>query len=239
MKKKKTKKPSIIQALEDLQNSGGDVDAVKKLIGQLEKNEDLCETVEKMFRNRLYPDKSLKWLKLQGDVEFSRFLSPNAITILIAMCQNMRHGNLLQISQRKIIEITSVNSPKAVVKALGELISCGAIAIRIEGTTHRAPVYMINPAIATVGTEIDKLGFIFWQYADKSDTAGEEYQNPKDKWNALTKFRTYSKGYDGQEEGARTVFFNKINEPNLKKNTKKKPIEMKNNCKQEDASATA
>ena len=155
------------------------------------------------------------------------------------MCQNMRHGNLLQISQRKIIEITSVNSPKAVVKALGELISCGAIAIRIEGTTHRAPVYMINPAIATVGTEIDKLGFIFWQYADKSDTAGEEYQNPKDKWNALTKFRTYSKGYDGQEEGARTVFFNKINEPNLKKNKKKKPIEMKDNCKQEDASATA
>lgn len=238
MKKKNTKKTSIMQALEDLKSSGGNVEAVNVLIRQLEENEDLRVTVEKRFKGHLYPNKSLTWVKLQGDVEFSRFLSSNALNILIAMCQNMRHGNLLQISQRKIMKITSINSPKAVVKALEELISIGAIAIRIEGTTHRPTVYMINPAIATVGTEIDKLDFIFWQFADKSDTEGEEYRNPRDKWKALTETRTYSKGYDGQEEGARTVFFNKINEPNLKK-SKKKLVEMKDDCKQEKASVTA
>lgn len=220
MKKNKTKKTSIMQALEDLKSSGGDVEAVNKLIGQLEENKELQEIVEKIFRNRLYPDKSLTWLKLRGDVEFSRFLSPNAVTVLIAMCQNMRHGNLLQISQRKIMEITSISSPKAVVKALEELISYGAIAVRLKGTSHRPPVYMINPVIATVGTENKKLEFVFWEYSDRSDKVAAGYKNPRDKWKTLTKFRTYSKGYDKLEEGTGTVYFNKINEPNIRKDAK-------------------
>lgn len=220
MKKNKQKKTSIMQALEDLKSSGGDIEAVNKLIYQLEENKELQEVVEKIFRNRLYPEKSLTWLKLRGDVEFSRFLSPNAVTILIAMCQNMRQGNLLQISQRKIMAITSISSPKAVVKALDELISVGAIAVRLKGTSHRSPVYMVNPEIATVGTENKKLEFVFWKYSDKSDKVLEGYENPRDKWKTLTKFRTYSKGYDKQEDGTGTVYFNKINEPNIRKNVK-------------------
>lgn len=220
MKKNKQKKTSIMQALEDLKSSGGDIEAVNKLIHQLEENKELQEVVEKIFRNRLYPEKSLTWLKLRGDVEFSRFLSPNAVTILIAMCQNMRHGNLLQISQRKIMAITSISSPKAVVKALDELISVGAIAVRLKGTSHRPPVYMVNPEIATIGTENKKLEFVFGEYSDKSDKVPEGYENPRDKWKTLTKFRTYSKGYDKQGDGTGTVYFNKINEPNIRKNVK-------------------
>lgn len=227
MKKNKenAKKTSIMQAMEDLKRSGGNKDAVNILIQQMTEDEELQEIVEKRFRERLYPDKSLKWSKLQCEVEFSRFLSPNAVTILMMMCQNMRHGNLLQISQRKIAEICSVTSPKAVVKALNELIECGCIAVRIEGNTRRAPIYMVNPEISTIGTPIKKLGFIFWQYADKSETEGEGYKSPKDKWKNLTENRTYSKGYDKQEEGTRTVYFNKINEPNLKKKKKVKTSE--------------
>lgn len=40
MKKKNTKKTSIMQALEDLKSSGGNVEAVNVLIRQLEENED-------------------------------------------------------------------------------------------------------------------------------------------------------------------------------------------------------
>lgn len=214
-----------MQLLEDLKRSGGNKDAVTKLIQQLKEDRELEEIVEKRFRERLYPDKSLTWSKLQCEIEFSRFLSPNAVTILTMMCQNMRHGNLLQISQRKIAEICSVTSPKAVVKALNELIECGCIAVRIEGNTRRASIYMVNPEISTIGKPIRKLGFIFWKYADKSETEGEGYKNPKDKWKELTATRTYSKGYDKQEEGTRIVYFNKINEPNLKKNKKVKTPE--------------
>lgn len=216
------KKTSIMQALEDLKRSGGNKEAVNILIQQLKEDGELEKIVEKRFRERLYPDKSLTWSKLQCDIEFTRFLSPNAVTILTMMCQNMRHGNLLQISQRKISEITSVTSPKAVVKALNELIACGCIAVRIEGNTRRAPVYMVNPEIATIGTENKKLGFVFWHFADKSETEGEGYRNPKDEWKKLTAARTYSQGNDKQEEGTRIVFFNKINEPNLKKQKKVK-----------------
>lgn len=219
------KKTSIMQALEDLKRSGGNKEAVNILIQQLKEDGELQEIVEKRFRERLYPDKSLTWSKLQCEIEFSRFLSPNAVTILMAMCQNMRHGNLLQISQRKIAEITSVTSPKAVVKALNELIECGCIAVRVEGNTRRPTIYMVNPAISSIGSPIKKLGFIFWQYADKSETEGEGYKSPKDKWEKLTENRTYSKGYDKQEEGARIVYFNKINEPNLKKKKKAKTPE--------------
>ena len=225
MKTKKAKKTSIMQALEDLKRSGGNKDAVTILIQQLKEDRELEEIVEKRFRERLYPDKSLTWSKLQCEIEFSRFLSPNAVTILTMMCQNMRHGNLLQISQRKIAEICSVTSPKAVVKALNELIECGCIAVRIEGNTRRAPIYMVNPEISTIGSPIKKHEFIFWQYANKSETEGEGYKNPKDKWKELTATRTYSLGYDKQEEGTRIVRFNKINEPNLKKKKKVKTPE--------------
>ena len=117
-KKVNAKKTSIMQAMEDLKRSGGNKDAVNILIQQLKEDRELEEIVEKRFRERLYPDKSLTWSKLQCEIEFSRFLSPNAVTILTMMCQNMRHGNLLQISQRKIAEISSDTSPKEVLKEL-------------------------------------------------------------------------------------------------------------------------
>lgn len=209
---------SIRQALLDLKSAGGDADAIAILINQIDNNKQLLEDAEALFNSHQHPEHSLKWCKLQGDIEFSRFLSANAIIILVAMCQNMNHWNLIQISQRTIMEITALKSLKSVGPALQELIDTGCITIQIDGTTRRATVYMVNPEIAVVGSKIPNFKDTFWRVADNRPVPDDEdYVTPHSRWNSLTAERTYSKGRDFLEVGSKKFSFSKIGEPRLKK----------------------
>lgn len=214
---------SIMQALLDLKSSGGDACAIAILTQQLENDNRVLEDAEKLFKKHQHPEHTLKWCKLYGNVEFSRFLSVNALSILVAMCQNMNHWNLLQINYRTIIEITPLNSLKSVKPALQELMEKGCIAVQIEGTTKSPAVYKVNPEIAIVGDPIPHHKDMFWSLVqENSGSDDKESSAPYKRWDALTSKRTYAKGNDYREIGSKKYRFNKINEPRLAKHELKK-----------------
>lgn len=241
MKNPNEEHSSIKQALLDLKASGGDANAIDILIRQIGVQKNILADADELFRKRMYPNSVLKWLKLHSDIEFTRFLSPNALMILIVMCQNMLHGNLLQINYRELMEITNIKSIKYIKPALDELIHTGCIMVRIPGTTRRSAVYMINPEIATIGKDSPGLTYIFWkQVRQYNIEKGIDKENEEEieknfeidllkkpesstltNWEKLTKERTYSKGTDHLEEDSHKVFFGKINEPKIKRKSKK------------------
>lgn len=215
---------SVIQALLDIRDSGAyPALDINHIISSLRADQDAFKQAEKLFHSHLYPDHKLTFCKLECEVEVARFLSTNALVILIAMCQNMRHKNLIQLRHRDILTITSIKSLRSVGPALKELSDCGCIATKIQGTTRRATVYMVNPLIATVGSPAPYLVKQFWKltgtkYIDKT----VKYSIIHRTWNHLTAERTYSKGYSSLETESddKPVYFSRINEPKIK--TKKK-----------------
>lgn len=248
MKNKPNEENSTIkQALLDLKASGGDAESIDLLISQIEQNHNLRENADKLFQSHQYPEHSLNWFKLQGDIEFPRFLSPNALTILIALCQNMQTDNLLQISHRDLINITHLSSLKAVQPAMRELVQNGCITEIIEASGRRSAVYMVNPEIATVGKKKPHLTYLFWKKVRDSlfkhdipddDDGLEEEKNidwkdyPKstirDKWMSLTKERTYSKGTEYWKEGSHGIRYNKIKKLEPKEETEAEAFLEKN-----------
>lgn len=185
---------SVIQALLDIKAAGGDIPMADTLIELLRKNDGaLLDKAEEIFNEHQYPQHVLKFCKLTKEIEFARFLSPKALSLLTAMCQNMWHGNLIQLTQRDILTITSISSLSSVKPALKELLDCGCIAVALEGTTRRPVVYMVNPCICTVGKDIPFLKEIFWGYTGTNyENKPVEYSAPHKKWNKLTDIRTYS-----------------------------------------------
>lgn len=255
MNKPNKENSAIKQALLDLKKAGGTAECIDILIRQIEQDNDLLKNADELFKSHRYPDSSLDWFKLHSDIEFARFLSTNALMVLIAMCQNMNHGNLLQVSYRDLAAITHITSLKAIRPALQELENCGCVTVRINGTTRRSTVYMINPEIATVGTETKGLTYIFWKIVrenciaagkDREDDTdyGEPQKNKeinwneypessiRDTWESLTKERTYSKGLDRLEVESQKIYFGKINEPKIKKKTKAKSLPKNTDNKQ-------
>lgn len=241
---------TVKQVLLDLKASGGDAEAIDLLISQIEQDHTLRGNADKLFQSHQYPEHSLNWFKLQGDIEFPRFLSPNAMTILIAMCQNMQTDNLLQVSRRDLIDITHLTSLKAVQPALKELVQNGCITEVIEASGRRSAVYMVNPEIATVGKKKPHLTYLFWkkvrnsllQHEDADDE--EELENGKnidwndypkspirDRWVSLTKDRTYSKGTEYWNEGSHGIRYNKIKK--LDANEKAETAEFSGNAHKE------
>lgn len=205
---------SIMQALLDLKSSGGDSSAIDILTLQIENNNKILDDADTLFQKHRYPEYKLTWCRLQSSVEFSRFLSVNALAILIAMCQNMNTWNNIQISYRDIIHITTLNSLKSIKPALKELIDKGCIAVHDKGTTKRPTVYMVNPEISTVGNKHPNLQDIFWKLVESNAVSdGGEKSNPHELWDALTSKRTYAKGNDSLiSHSDKKITFGKINE---------------------------
>lgn len=228
-KKLNKENSSIKQALLDLKTSGGDINAIDFLLQEIEQNELLREDADKLFQSHQYPEHSLNWCKLQGDIEFTRFLSPNAVVVLITMCQNMPTTNLIQVSCRDLIEITHISSPKAIQSAITELLDNGCITKMMKASGCRSAVYMVNPDIATVGKKIPSLKKLFWSKV-KDCSADEDSQKkangkktkkkkdgkdsdscPLTKWLSLTDQRTYHKGAEYWKDDSGNIRFSKIN----------------------------
>lgn len=217
---------SVIQVLLDIRDAGAyPALDINHIIRSLRADQDAFKQADKLFRSHLYPDHKLTFCKLECEVEIARFLSTNALAILTAMCQNMRHTNLIQLKHRDILTITSIKSLRSVGPALKELADCGCIATKIQGTTRRATVYMVNPLVATVGSPAPYLVEQFWkltgtEYIDKKVVFSTVHRT----WNHLTAERTYTKGYSSldTESDDKPVYFSRINEPKIK-SKKKKP----------------
>lgn len=229
----------IIQALLDIKKAGGEASLVDALIEMLRENESLLIEAEELFKGHQYPQHSLAFCKLSNEFEFARFLSPKALVLLIAMCQNMWHGNLIQLSQRDILKITSISSLSSIKPALKELIDCGCITIAIEGTTRKPTVYMVNPCIATIGREISYLKDIFWEYTGSNyRTKPVIYSAPHEKWNELTSKRTYSKSRVSFQPDSTSskLSYNCISEPKVKMKKRKAATSADNEGIDEDLS---
>lgn len=188
----------------------------------------ILQDADNLFKSHQYPKHVLDWCKVKNDVEFSRFLSPKATALLTAMYQNMWVRNLIQLSHRDIIRIAKIGSLSSVRTALDELIENGCIAVKLKGTTRRPDIYMVNPLIATVGSEILHLEEDFWEltgtkyYYDKeSDKIRAKYSKPHKKWKELTANRTYSKGRNSLEVKNCWLTFYKINEAPIKAGKRK------------------
>ena len=238
---------SVKQALLDLKAAGGNAEAISTLLGQISQDRGLLQDADELFKSHQYPEHSLDWFRLQGNIEFPRFLSPNAVTVLIAICQNMQTDNLLQVSYRDLIDITHITSLKAVQPAMRELVQNGCIVEVMKAVGRKPAVYMVNPEIATVGKKKPHLTYQFWKKVreslleyetpDPGDDAGtgknkttdwNEYPKSsiRDKWITLTKERTYSKGTEKWKEDARFLSYNKIKMLDAKKKpTAKEPTE--------------
>lgn len=221
---------SVKQALLDLKSSGGDANAIDILLDEIERNETLREEADKLFQSHQYPEHSLNWCKLQGDVEFTRFLSPNAVVILITMCQNMHTNNLIQISCRNLLEITHISSPKAIQSAIMELLRKGCITEMVESSGRRPAIYMVNPDIATVGKKKPFLKSLFWDKVYEFCPTDEDPKNNTDakktiringseypessiliEWLILTKQRSYHKGAEYWKDDSGSIRFGKVN----------------------------
>lgn len=216
---------SIIQALLDISKAGAyPANEINAMICLLRADSSSLQEAEKLFHSHLYPDHKITFCKLECEVEFARFLSANAIAVLTAMCQNMRHSNLIQLNRKDIVKISALKSEKPVTPAMQELLNSGCIAIKIPGTTRRGPVYMVNPGIATVGTKTHYLQKSFWELTGSIyHTKQVECSEPHKQWNKLTANRTYSKGYSSleTEDSEKPIYFSKINEPKIKAVKKK------------------
>lgn len=254
MKKKPNEENSSVkQALLDLKDAGGNAETIDLLLSQVEQDKDLLGRADKLFKGHHYPEHSLDWFKLQGNIEFPRFLSPNAVTVLIAMCQNMNTNNLLQVSRRDLIDITHITSLKAIQPAMGELVQSGCITEITRASGRRPSVFMINPEIASLGKKNPHLTYFFWKKVretflghetpdvndetgnDKATNWNEYPKSPiRDKWISLTEERTYSKGTETWKDGSHFSCYNKI-----KKLESKKASEIKKSLKCNDSKGTS
>lgn len=219
---------SVIQALLDIKASGAPAPLVNDLLDILRNDAVILQDADNLFKSHQYPKHVLDWCKVKNDVEFSRFLSPKATALLTAMYQNMWVRNLIQLSHRDIIRIAKIGSLSSVRTALDELIENGCIAVKLKGTTRRPDIYMVNPLIATVGSEISYLKEDFWEltgtkyYYDKeSGKTRAKYSKPHKKWKELTANRTYSKGRNSLEVKNYWLTFYKINEAPIKTGKRK------------------
>ncbi len=219
---------SVKQALLDLQSSGFDYSAIQTLLSEIEQEPDKRKQADELFRTHRYPLHSIVFSKIYNKTEFCRFLSPQAITILLIMCITMNHNNLIQISQDDIIRITGIGNKGTVSKALNDLLVHGAVAIKLKGNSRRSNVYMVNPAIATVGTDTPGLERVYWKIIDNEYEHANNHNGsdtkitPHDKWDLAVIESTYSVGCDRQKlKDSEYLYFNKINPPAKSKKPKK------------------
>lgn len=209
---------SCRQALLDLKIAGFPNDLIDQLIDFANVNQEALENADKAFQEHQYPQHSIKFVKMSNEIEFCKYIGAPATAILTAMCQNMRTGNKIQLSQSDLLNITGVGNKKTVSKALGELMENGYIALVIDGNTRRSPVYMVNPKIATVGKSNPHLQYQFWKLSGTEFSYDDEKtvkSMPQQRWEINTAKRTYALGYDKQNTDDGLIIFNKINPPEI------------------------
>lgn len=142
---------SVLQMLLDCQTQGGwPAEALNQMIEAAKADPKLCKATDKLYSSHRYPEKTILWTKHRRDNELPRVLSPEEVTILATIERYVDQSNLVQISSRMLSKAASLND-RTVRNGIESLLSKGCIAIHTPGTRNRAAIYMLNPAIATMG----------------------------------------------------------------------------------------
>ena len=209
---------SIKQVLLDMKSAGFNPLLIDDLLCEFEDELVKAEEAERIYLSHQYPQHSIIFFKVSNKIEFFKILSPKAVVVLNAMSSTMNTGNLIQITQDDLMNITNLGNKKTIREALIELQAKGFIVIKLKGNTRRGTVYMINPLVATCGTAKSDMERIFWKETGTHYDGRErvtEYSEPHATWNENIKKRTYSIGYGKLDTTKGEIRFGKVNEPKI------------------------
>lgn len=209
---------SIKQVLLDMKSAGFNPLLIDDLLGEFEDEPGKAEEAERIYLSHQYPQRSIVFFKVSNKIEFFKILSPKAVVVLNAMCSTMNTGNLIQITQDDLLNITNLGNKKTIREALIELQENGFVVVKLKGNTRRGTVYMINPLVATSGTKKTDLEKIFWKLTGTNYDGlrrTTKYSKPHATWDENIKKRTYSNGYGKLDTTKGEIRFGKINEPQI------------------------
>lgn len=186
-----------------------------EILQHLESHHDEQREASKMMMSHEYTEKSIVFDKKYKQLEYRHYITPQANAALDAMICIMRTTNLVRMSVRDIMQLSSIGNKNTVSKAISCLLENGCIAIVIEGSRNRSPVYMVNPLIAVCGRTKSKKRF--WKFTGTKYTdSGVIKSAPHILWELHESKKTFSIGYDCQQTKEGMIYFNKVNEPCIK-----------------------
>lgn len=222
MKKNKSKKTTTEQFIDDLISSG--VPLGNELKKYFKKNKNKLKEVDERFYRHIYPQKNLKWTKNYINLEIYKIINSNSFLIFSAISSLINKNNLIQISQKEIIELTECKNKRTISKCLKELIEKGFIVIKLKGNTKRNNIYMINPELTIIGTgNQEKLKKEFWKLTGSIYELGilKEPSKIHNFWIDLKENQSYIIGYDKIQVDDETIHFNKLSEKKISVNSPK------------------
>lgn len=208
---KPMKKTTTEQFIDDLITSG--IPLGEELKKYFEKNKKKLKEVDKKFYSHIYPNKSLKWSKHYIKIELHKNIKANSFMIFNAISNLINKNNLVQISQKEIIEITNVKDLKTISKSINELIEKGFITIKLKGNKQRNTIYMINPELITIGTgRQEKLKKEFWEITGSKYKMNDLKTPSKihNNWLNMIENQNYIIGYDKIQVNDEIINFNKL-----------------------------
>lgn len=208
---KPMKKTTTEQFIDDLITSG--IPLGEELKKYFEKNKKKLKEVDKKFYSHIYPNKSLKWSKHYIKIELHKNIKANSFMIFNAISNLINKNNLVQISQKEIIEITNIKDLKTISKSINELIEKGFITIKLKGNKQRNTIYMINPELITIGTgRQEKLKKEFWEITGSKYKMNDLKTPSKihNNWLNMIENQNYIIGYDKIQVNDEIINFNKL-----------------------------
>lgn len=144
----------------------GTTDLCTQLLDILNNNKTVTKTIDEEFSRHQYPQGALTYSKVHhgnNSGVYFRGVSGAATQILCMMIDNLHKSNYVKISACTAIIGTSIGNKKTATNALKELVDKGLIAVKIAAKGNSGAVYMVNPAIATIGKDQQYLQRQFWK----------------------------------------------------------------------------
>jgi len=197
------KNSSLVQRLLEYKELGGSADIT---IAEFLRLSKVDPDIQKLIRNadattdrKAYPDSQLTFHKGNRGLELGGYLTSEEMTMLkLVFEEGVDQGNLVQVSTREAQRITKLDI-RTVRKCIAGLLAKGCIAIKLPGTRNSAAVYMVNPAIVTVGNSKANQRS-FWEltgtvYKTSDKTVTEDtFSSPHESWIIMAKRCSYTVG---------------------------------------------
>lgn len=144
----------IEQAVMDLRSFNADGTA--ELLEWIKKHRGLAVKANEQYKAHCYPEDKLTYHKAEHNILLPR-MSSTAREVLDLLVNVMTESNRVKVSSRDIARILNIR-PNTVNKAINELIEQGCLAVEVKASGRKAPVYMINPRIASIGRTMTSNG---------------------------------------------------------------------------------
>lgn len=171
------------------------IHAANTLLQYMDLHNDVRDKMSRLMRSHEYPNKSITFSRMNQCGQYVSHISITAMAVLYAMIDIMPTNNQVMLTLQDVMDyVSSIGNRTTARKAVDELLAAGCIAVARKGGTQMGTVYMINPLIATVGTEKPYLQYLFWQYTgDTTDSDGNTVHSAAhNRWIDINRDCTYA-----------------------------------------------